>query len=118
MSCRVTVGKELPKYSLGIRFVNVTGCTTVLPAADFIVAKVQTAVIRHFAPLSAWYTFSAVIGRLLILTPQASSTALAIAAAAGILAVSPIGMLLYGLAPLGRSITELLKGGTSFVVGI
>jgi hypothetical protein len=46
-----------------------------------------TAGIGYFAPCSAWYIFSAVIGKLLILTPQASSTALAIAAAVGILPV-------------------------------
>ena len=46
-------------------------------------------------------TFSAVIGSDLMRTPTASSTALAIAAAVGISAVSPMLMLLYG--PLPKS---------------
>ena len=54
-----------------------------------------------------------IVGSELIRTPTASSTALAIAAAAGMLEVSPIGMLLYGPAPFCLSVTDVLNFGIS-----
>src|SRR5204862_2954599 len=72
---------------------------------------------RH-RPLSAFNTFSAVIGNDLIRTPTASSTALAIAAAVGISAVSPMLMLLYGPLPKSDCRMAVLSSGISWMLGI
>src|SRR5713226_31858 len=69
------------------------------PPADFL-----------FKP---WSTFSAVMGRVSILTPTASSTAFAMAAAVGMMAVSPMLMLLYGPLPAVDWMRAVLRIGIS-----
>jgi len=63
--------------------------------------------------LKPWSTFSAVIGRKSILTPTASSTALAIAAAVGMIAVSPMLVLLYGPLPVIDCMMAVFSVGMS-----
>src|SRR5512147_17351 len=66
----------------------------------------------------AFRTFSAVIGNEVIRTPTASATALAIAAAVGIKAVSPMLMLLYGPLPKSDCRMVVSSGGISLILGI
>src|SRR5436190_1819149 len=68
--------------------------------------------------LSALYTFSDVIGRSRMRTPIASSIALAIAAAVGVLGVSPMPLMPYCPRPPSAGTSTVFISGRSRVVGI
>src|SRR5215510_7898378 len=68
--------------------------------------------------LMAAKTFSAVIGSDLTRAPMASSTALAMAAAVGMIAVSPMLILLYGPLPVSDWKIAVFRRGISLMLGI
>ena len=62
-------------------------------------------------------TFSAVSGKSITRTPTASHTALAMAAATGVLLLSPMPLLWYGAGPGPGSSNTVTSSGISLMVG-